>query len=355
MELSRLLRIARARWWLFAILAGVGLVGGAVLISLNNSRIKPQFETIAPVLFSFENDDDRQTGLQNLVEEALQQAQDANVENSSPLAIIRVDPEDRGIIQFVGLARNEANAQETALMLRDTYVEYARAQLQGTETETAQQKAQLEADVKALADEINQLNLQLQADPVLVAQRDELEDERGLLDNELDARKLEKLLGPEQSPNASEPRTIEDVDAEIAIIQTRIDEIDRVLETLQVPSSDILSETSIRLEIASDKYDSALQRLIDLEQRPEIEEPFSTGITENIDNTPEQASPILGGLLGLIVGAAVALAVVIVTDRSRQTVWVGKDLGTMPVLAEMAARNPLRVAGQLWYELGGPP
>ena len=240
-------------------------------------------------------------------------------------------------------------------MLRDTYVEYARAQLQGTETETAQQKAQLEADVKALADEINQLNLQLQADPVLVAQRDELEDERGLLDNELDARKLEKLLGPEQSPNASEPRTIEDVDAEIAIIQTRIDEIDRVLETLQVPSSDILSETSIRLEIASDKYDSALQRLIDLEQRPEIEEPFSTGITENIDNTPEQASPILGGLLGLIVGAAVALAVVIVTDRSRQTVWVGKDLGTMPVLAEMAARNPLRVAGQLWYELGGPP
>ena len=355
MELSRLLRIARARWWLFAVLASVGLVAGVVLTSLNNSRIQPMFETIAPVLFTYENDDDRQTGLQGVVEEAMEMAEDSNVDNLGPLSLIRIDPEDRGIIQFVGLARNEVDAQERALTLRDTYIQYARAQLEGTETQTLEEKQRIEARVQQLAEEINQLNEELKADPALVARRDDLEDERGLLDNELDSRNLELLIGIQQQGNATEERTEEDVEAEIALIEGRIEEIDRELEGLQVPSSDILSETSIKLEVATQQYDSFLQQLIDLEGQPEVVEPFTLGITENIDNTPEPASAALGGVLGLMVGAALALAAVVVADRSRQTVWVGSDLGTMPVLAELPARSPLRVAGQLWYELGGPP
>ncbi len=355
MELSRLLRIARARWWLFVALAGVGLVAGFVITSVSNSRIKPEFEAIAPVLFTFENDDDRQTGLQNLVEAAMDLAEDANADNIGPLAIIRIDPEDVGIIQFVGLARNEADAQTTALLLRDTYINAARARLKGSQSEREAEIERLDSALATIEEEINGLNQDLQADPDLVVRVDELTSDRESLERVLDDLEIELLLGPDTNPQEDEPRTVEDVEAEIQIVEDRIAEIDQEISSIAVPSSDVLSEKTRRLEILNDQYNTLLNDYTAILLEVEPPEPFTLGITETIDNTTEPASEVLAGILGLIVGTGLSVGIVILADRARQTVWVGSDLGTMPVLAELPPRNPLRVAGQLWYELGGPP
>ena len=357
MELSRLLRISRARWWLFAALAGAGLVAGFVLTSLNNSQIKPQFETIAPVAFSVEEDNERQTLLQAVVEEALQQAEEATADLAGPLAIVRVDPEDRGVIQFVGLARDEETAQQRAAELRAAYIEFARAQLRASDTEIENEETQLEERLGELADQITELENVLAVDPELVEQRDELEDELADLDNLLDGLQIELLLPPddEPTPNNPDPRTIEDIEADISIVEGRVEVVKAQLEEIPVPTSSDLTVTARELTIAQEQYDTFLERLTELRLRDEVEEPFALGITENFDNTPQPAAPILGGLLGLIFGGLIALAIVVVIDRTRRTVWVASDLTTLPVLAELPARSPLRVAGQLWYELGGPP
>ena len=41
MELNRLARIARARWWLFAVVGGIGLVVTIVFTSYLNRSITP--------------------------------------------------------------------------------------------------------------------------------------------------------------------------------------------------------------------------------------------------------------------------------------------------------------------------
>lgn len=356
MELSRLIRLARARWWLFAIIAGIGLVAGVVLTQLRNDRIEPQFEAFANVLFTFENDDDRQRGLQGLVASAEEQAEEANADLLGPLALIRVDPEDNGALQFIGRAREAETAEATASELRENYLSFASDQLQGQENASVAELAALDVQLARIEADLNEI------DQLLAVDTSNEDSERALLAADLAALEaerrqllLEKILGPDNPPQATEIRTIEDVDADLVVIEDAIQGFRELIAGIPEAPPEQLNESTRRRAILTDQYAQLLDRYTEIIVSPDVPVPFTIGRSDVLDNTPQPSSPVLNGLLGLLLGAAAALGIVIVADRVRRSVWAGSDLTTVPLLGEIPARGPLRVAGQLWYELGGPP
>ena len=78
------------------------------------------------------------------------------------------------------------------------------------------------------------------------------------------------------------------------------------------------------------------------------------GSPEVLDITATPGSAGTNGAAGLLGGVLLALGAVIVHDRIRQIVWVGSDMATVPYLGEVVQRAAPVIAGQAWYEFGGP-
>lgn len=358
MELNRLVRLVRARWWLFAIVAGAGLLSGFLFTSLRNGQIQPEFRAVAAVVVDRdEASSDR--AFEDKVNGALDLAITVNEEAGlDPTAeAIQADSDDRSAINFIADRRTADAANTRALEMRNAFLARAASVFAEQNSQTQARMDEIDTRLGVIETELNTLEESMASagamSPADANRLDLLRSELSALDGELISRYVESVIGPDTT--VDETRTLDDVNAEIAVLEEAVDRVRAEINALQPPQVPNRNENTRRVEQLTAEYD-ALQaewNTLRLSTSAVGVRPAGTVAPENL--TPQPASPALNGVLGLVAGALAAFGLVVAEDRYRQIVWVGSDLSSVPLLGEVAARGSAVVPGQPWYELGGPP
>lgn len=357
MELGRLVRLVRARWWLFAIVAGVGLVAGVLFTSLRNSQIQPEYEATAgvAVLRDAEQSD---RAYEAKVVEKVDLAIEVNEEaGMSPRESIAPDNQDQATINFVAVGPDEESAVARAEEMRSLFLETAREQTAEESDDTQLQLMEIDSELERIESGLNELTdlqaAQSQVDAETSSQIALLQIQLDAIEGELSGLYIERAIGPDTT--LDEERTEGDVEADINKLESDARELRLEIAGLQPQPTETYSETTRRIEQLTAEYEARLTEYNTLKLSAATAGVQSLGNPTPENLTGTETSPAINGVLGLIVGAFGALGLVVAEDRYRHIVWVGSDLTTVPLLGEVAARGTAAVPGQPWYELGGPP
>ena len=122
MELNRLARIARARWWLFALAAGLGLVVAIVFTSYLNGNIASSYEATAPLAVI--RDPGSQT--EDLEEKTFVVLDEARLTNQALVLEsdyrIELAVDSIGIVNFVARGSDPVDAADKAEQMRSQLI-----------------------------------------------------------------------------------------------------------------------------------------------------------------------------------------------------------------------------------------
>lgn len=362
MDLSRLRRMVRARWWLVVIMALVGFVVALAVTNLQNDRIEPRFSATATIEFIAAGDDGDSSGGTNsrggsspasspaapLVEEATVVAEEVNATLLENPTVQLVSSPERGTLSFVAVEASGETAEQIVQEMRDNYVAVDPT------------RVDIDAEIQALINEAEGIQTRLAelepppepvAEPIsaeLEVQLDILNTEIAATDSDLDevVNELEDLRD-EDEPDEDEIAALEE---QIATLSDELvalkEELARLTPVEPVPEEFVLS-TAEQLEQSAlntrlDAIGQQYQELID------VGEATNSIVLPEIaveDETPAPTDRTLAGLIGLLGGAVAGLIAIIFADRVQGTVWAPGDLEPMPVLAEVpqhASRFALR-------------
>lgn len=370
MILTKILRLLRHRWWVIAAVAV--LVGAAAMYvtQVRNQRVVPRFSATTDV--SLEVDDptvnrpgvtSATTSLDPAEAEAL--AIEANQEIiDAGRATIAANPRGTVLI-FSALGRTEAEAIDNVTTIRQAWANALIAR-------------QLEARSERIAEIVNEAEVivaQIEAlqppssappdvPPEALTRFELLESIAAGLEPRLTQLEIDKVL---TELGTLSVRSIEEYDAEIALLSARLEEIYAELTTLSeqyglesnrvagrtelepepargevVVPEDL--ETAWRLEALQTQYDAL---------GAEFESLFALGTDvalpefadiESLDLTPSRTPTALASLAGGILGALLGLAALFAYATWRRTTYTSADLAPVPVFAELPA-VPLARAG----------
>ncbi len=353
MELNRLLRIARARWWLFAFAAGIGLVLAFVLTSYLNRNIDSQWEAVAPLAVL--PDPGAESGA---LEEKTFAVYDTALLTAQELYILPdfdIDFADdaEGIINFIATGSTGVEASQKAEGMRALVVEAIALQasertdqIDGQLTSIRDRLAEVEAEIEVWNSQretpelIDSVDLELRNSQVAAVQ------------TQLNALYIERVTGVDLV--ADPLRTAADVETEIVALEQAYTELrlDILDDTSGVGSEYNLIDREINLLVR--EYNGKLAEFGALVLSEASSDVQPLGGSEVTDVTSIPGSAATNGIAGLVGGLLIALGVVLAHDKYRQSVWVGSDFSTVPFLGEVVQRAGPLVAGQAWYELGGP-
>jgi Mrp family chromosome partitioning ATPase len=345
-ELSRLRRIVRARWWVITVMGLLGLGAAVAYTNYQNENIEPRHRAVATIEFIVAETDEpatptpsrnAPTGGGGAAADLVETAEEAALEINAllleqPNISLRADTEN-GTLEFSATAPSADLAEEIVVEMRDKYVAV---------DPTA---VDVDAEIATLIDEAMVLQSQLdelepppepEAPEVPVAAQariDVLESQIGSAIG--DVADLEDELEAAEGDEAKA-----EIQAQIEAIVTRVTELRQEVADLtpdepepvefELSPGEQLQQTAAeaRLTAISAEY----QEFLDIEKSgdridlPEI---------MLLDETPAQADLILGGLIGLIAGAIAGLVVLVLIDRVQGTVWTPRDMAQVPTLAEV--------------------
>lgn len=363
MDLSRLRRMLRARWWLVVILAVLGLVVALAVTSLQNDRIEPRFSATATVEFipAPTEEEPVATGSGRgssgggsssaaapLVDAATTVAEEVNATLLENVGVeLKASPE-RGVLEFVAVEASPETAEQIVKEMRDNYVAVDPT------------RVDIEAEIASLIAEAETIQARLDVlepppDPVAEAVSPELEVQLGILETEITATDtdLDELVNElEDLQDEAEP----DADA-VAALEEQISTLSGELTALKQELADLTPDEPVPVEFelstAEELEQSALtNRLTEIGQQ--YQDLLDVGEATNtinlpeiavVDQTPAPTDSLLAGLIGLLGGALAGIVAIIFADRVQGTVWTAADLEPMPVLAEApqhASRYALR-------------
>ena len=150
-------------------------------------------------------------------------------------------------------------------------------------------------------------------------------------------------------------RTMDDVTREIDLLEGQHAAIQlAILRETQEVGNQEFNEVDREITLLTEEYDSRINEYGDLVLAEASVDVVSLGAAELLDITSNPGSPATNGMAGLIAGVLVALGIILVRDKYHPVVWVGSDMGTVPYLGQIVQRSAPLVAGQAWYEFGGP-
>ncbi|HDH03534.1 MAG TPA: hypothetical protein ENH15_04740, partial [Actinobacteria bacterium] len=355
MELNRLVRLIRARWWWFAIVAGAGLVSGFAFTSVRNDQIRPEFSaTASAIVDRDEGSTDRD--FEAKVIGALDLAIEVNEADLNPTRDkIQVDTEDQEAINFTAVRRTEEEASTRATEMRRLFLDQAVSVFNAESGQVDVRVAEIDFRLGEIETELRDLQESMRIRPPRGSEATValLQNQLAAVEGNLSSRYSERLLGPDTTVDLT--RTAEDVEEEIAVLEEAARALRLEIDGLQPevqPTPNPLTRQVAQLEA---EYASLLDESNILKLTEAAVGVRAFGTLESEDQTSSTSSPVLNAVLGLFAGALVAFGLVVTEDRYRQIVWVGSDLRSMPLLGEVAARRTAVVPGQPWYELGGPP
>jgi Mrp family chromosome partitioning ATPase len=350
-DLSRIGRLIKARWWVLVLVSALGAIPAVVITSQRNDAIQPVFRASQTITFTQSEEDRTGEGLSSAVEAAQLDAEEANEDILARLGAAGTITGDtqEGTLTFEVFAGDEEAATQD---MRDMVRRYRQAEgnaASQAEEEKQEDLAALQVRLEEITDQIADIDAQLAEDPEVVGDREELEEQINALEDRLGDLRVEDILGPTQNPQSDEERTEEDVDAEIAEVEAALDELNAQLDELPAEDEAPQSAEQVERQLLEQQYQAILDQYTTLATAdPEDELSFGTAVTEDV--TPEPANLLLNGLLGAVAGLLLGLAVLIVADRIRRPVWTTSDLDAVPALGEVPPRTPLSGGRRPWYQ-----
>ncbi len=356
MQLNRLRRVARARWWVVVLASVLGAVAGLGFTNFSNENIERSYAATGSITFipapSDEPAQPSNSGGRGgggsadpaaaaLVNTAIDVAKEVNADLlNEPGAQIEAVPEE-GRIDFRAAAPSEAAALSVVEEMRRNYVEVdptgidAEAEMErvvARSTEISERLESFEPPPEPEPVEPNEVQ-QARID-ILGQRRNTTINQVSILQDEING------LDPED--DAGE---IAEKQAEIAEIQKQILDFDREIARLTPDQPEVEPfELSPRDELERTALEGELAQLAT--RYTELQELAATGgdtialaEIEVVDLTPGQRSPGLTAIIGLIAGAGLGLVALVLLDRAQGRVWVPADMGAMPFLAEVPQRS----------------
>jgi hypothetical protein len=341
MELTRLVRVLRDRWRIVALIATIGFAAAFGFTSLANRSLDISYEA---------------------------------------LIAMRYDPQEDETIEDLALQINE-DAARAVFAAETLLAQYGGASI-FADTGSGKLYFKAVGDTADMARERAQdlLSAYLQSDVGgnLDARLEELIEAAAAMTAEIEQLQNQTVLSPEEQALLNQHQVL---DLSIAAVRDQIvaltvadaglsagerqenaerrAELEETLNGLIAQKATLGPAPSTELNVADRFRLAALQRNLEL-MGLDYERIYlqSQGVLGSggqreapivNDLTPEPASPVINGVIGLIGGAALAMFALVFVTRSRKEVWLADDL-PIPILGEVPLRKVTSLSGPSWYD-----
>ena len=362
MDLITLKGIAKARWWVLAAAAFLAVTVSGRLTEYRNGNLL-EYEALTWVTFIEDPQalerDDFETFLENQF--ALAQDVNSGVLDDTPGAFIpwllaEIDLEgDQNQIQFLGRGYTQAEADQLAVAMRETYLAASTigAGQQRMSEELDELTGQI-ADLRVkIADARAQIALAEQAEPPTAEERADAAL-RAALETRIEAlRSRYGALGVElMNPILRRTATIQ---AEMDRVFEELMRFEEEVAAIPVPDtsipSPVLDEGLLLDELRLQQLESRWQQLY-LGQR-ELEALASVGALSSQEISLDPASPRNNQALALVGSLVAAMVGLVALERGRGMLWSASELENgPPILVELPPRPLLALhqrSDQPWY------
>ncbi len=355
MELSRLRRMARARWWIIVIAGLIGAVAAYAFIDVANTNIEPRWSAVATVEFSTSDEASGEaepasggrggsggadTGaLSALVESAEALANEANAAIVEEGGGQIVALPNAGRVEFQATAANEEAAFDVVDTMRENFraVDPTALDVEATIAALVEEAAQIQDQLAAYEPPPPPEEPEIPAD--IQAKIDVLGSRIGAVTSNVGAIQTE--IQDELAEEEPDEEFLEEKQAELEFIEAQLAALkaEQAALTPDPPEEEEFELTAAQeLEKAAatarlQEIGTQYQELLALEDGPTETSEYPDVVTT--DETPAETSPLLAGFIGLLGGFVLGFGAIIFIDRVREAVWTPGDMDKMPVLAEM--------------------
>jgi Mrp family chromosome partitioning ATPase/capsular polysaccharide biosynthesis protein len=369
MELTRLRRMVRARWWLVVAMAAIGAVAAIAFTNYSNDNIEPRYAAIATIDFIVGDAEDlpeEETPTQgrggsggesdspaaDLVEAAAAAALEASptlLDGSTPGVAVTELPE-QGKLQFSAQSPSEQAAREIVAQLLDDYLE----------VDPTSVDVQVQIDL--LVVEATEINERLAAfepppdpepepiPPDVQAQMNELQSRIGTVEGGYGAVQGELSDALAVPEDERDEELIAELEAELERIRMMSADLIRQLEAITPPEPEIpefvlTPEQELEKTALEARMDEISTQFLELQDQAESTDSIEVSEIVVTDETDSPSDPMIAILVGLLGGVVAGIGLIIGLDRLQGTVWSASDMAQVPVLAEVpqhASRIQLR-------------
>ncbi|NND04398.1 MAG: hypothetical protein HKN91_16600, partial [Acidimicrobiia bacterium] len=356
MDSRRLFRLITRRWWLITIVAVAGAAAGFLFTERQNESIENTFEATAPVLIlqtHSESDDAYETRLRSL-ESGARLALATQISGSDIFSVgANVG---LGRLEFEARAATSDRAIELAEQLRDLYE--AAEPAADTIGQLQERLNSLALEIQSLRAERARLTAGSPIDPGVAAELALMEAQLSSLRQRVAALNLGVLV-PGLGTAVDElglPRPVDEVQAELLDLQIVLRQLEEQYEELRAENPTAIpdQEENLDLLVLDQKIRDAESLYIS--NSLTIEELLNGGGTSLFrtdtavaDVTPLPSSALRMGVLGLLLGGALAMGAIIGADRMRRPVLGLEDDLSLQVLANVDPVRPGAFDDRAWY------
>ncbi len=363
MDARRLFKLLATRWWLIAIVAIAGATAAYYVTDRQNQSIEQSWEATAPVLIlqtNKESDREYEARLR-LAESRARIALQVQLTDSDTYELRANVP--LGRLEFIARDGDDATAISLAEGLRAAY---EAAEPGGDEAERLRSTLDsIAAQILELRNEKANLTKGTPLDPSVAAELTLMESQLSSLRQQAAALSLGLLfseLGTALDEEGN-PRPADDVRQELAVVRDVITRLEDEYSKIRAanPGTPVADEDeSLELLVLDQKIRDAESDYISTAL---LIEDFLGGGSAPVlrrdtllaDVTAIPNSPMQAGGIGFFLGAALALSVLIATDRLRQPILGTEDRLPLPVLAAVETSRPRASGDNPWYpDAGGP-
>ncbi len=353
MELSRLRRMVRARWWVVVAMALLGVFGAIAFTNFTNGRIEPRFTATASIQFIAQETTEAAGGgggrdaevAASTVDALVTQAETAATELhatllDNPSINIRTQPAE-GRLDFVATLPSAEAAEAVVEEMRADYLA-----VDPTNIDVAALIEGLIDEAQETQDRLAEFEPEPPAPPAVADVEDEAK--REVLDGRIAS--LNAKVGPlqdalyELDPDDEEGAAaieaqLDDISAQLTALKVELNELPPPAAEVD-PADPVVAELTPAEQLEKAALEARMTQITTEYQAligTEVAESERISLPELVveDQTPAPRPLSLVAFVGLLLGAFLGVVVIIVVDRIQETVWVPGDMGKMPILAEV--------------------
>jgi hypothetical protein len=348
MELNRLARVVRERWRIVVLIAIIGFASAFGFTALANRGLSASYEALVALRFDpgeGETLEDLASEINNSAGLAVLAAEDLLAEYGPTSSIFADTGSGKLFFKAEGDTRELALNRVNSLLQK--YLETdptaggdLTAQLAALEEEAIEVAAEIEGMAKVITP----------AEQALVSQHD-------VLDLSITAVRDQIVALSVADAGASATQRQENATQRDNLLERLNELLDEKAALPGRPSTELTVVEQLRYDALVRRFDLigvdyeriALRTMGVVGEGTQLEAP------EFHDLTPNPASSVSNGIIGLIGGSGLAMFALVFVTRSRKEIWLPEDL-PIPVLGEIPLRRVTNLPGPAWYDstIGGP-
>lgn len=339
MELTRLVRILRARWLAVVVVAAVGFVAALLLTTFSNRNVEEVFETLIPMQFEPQGEET----IEDLADTIQNESAEAQISAEALLNAYRnatIFP-DTGAARLYFLAHGSTR-EESRARADELVAAYLDASPGGGDV--SEKLAAMEAQAVDIHEELQSLT------PTLNPEERVLASQHDLLDAQILAVRDQIVIftvadaGATDGVKAANAAQREELRATLTDLETQKAQLaPRPVEEMTPAESLRAAALQRRLDLLGVEYERLALRTLGVTSGATL----GSGLTTDL--TPSDANPILFGAIGLVAGALLGWFGLAAVARARKEIWLAEDL-PIPLVGAVPDRKASSVPGPAWYD-----